>query len=48
VINLLLWNTAGQQEYERLRPLPYLQIDIVIICFSLVAPASLDQAILDP
>lgn len=39
-INLGLWDTAGQHEYERLRPLSYPHTDIFLICFSLVHPAS--------
>ena len=40
-INLGLWDTAGQEDYGRLRPLSYPQTDVFLICFSLVSPASL-------
>eukprot|EP00762_Andalucia_godoyi_P006306 ANDGO_05909.mRNA.1 Ras-related protein Rac1 len=40
-ISLGLWDTAGQEDYDRLRPLAYPGTDIFIVCFSLVAPASL-------
>ncbi|XP_029654792.1 GTP-binding protein RHO4-like [Octopus sinensis] len=31
---LSLWDTAGQEAYERLRPLSYSGADLVIICYS--------------
>ncbi|KAK8793052.1 hypothetical protein WA538_002563 [Blastocystis sp. DL] len=31
-----LWDTAGQEEYEQLRPLSYSDADIFIICYSIV------------
>lgn len=42
-INLGLWDTAGQEDYDRLRPLSYPQTDVFLICFSLVNPASLEN-----
>ncbi|GEQ70742.1 hypothetical protein JCM33374_g4421 [Metschnikowia sp. JCM 33374] len=39
-IKLGLWDTAGQSEYDRLRPLSYPQTEIFICCFSVVSPTS--------
>ena len=41
--NLSLWDTSGNEEYDRLRPLSYPQTQIVLLCFSLDNPASLDS-----
>lgn len=35
IIELALWDTAGQEEYERLRPLSYPDVDVLLVCFSL-------------
>jgi len=43
-INLGLWDTAGQEDYDRLRPLSYPQTDIFLICFSVVSPPSFENA----
>lgn len=39
-IKLGLWDTAGQAEYDRLRPLSYPQTEIFLCCFSVVLPES--------
>jgi Ras-related C3 botulinum toxin substrate 1 len=39
-INLGLWDTAGQEDYDRLRPLSYPQTDVFLVCFSIVSPTS--------
>lgn len=42
-ISLGLWDTAGQEEYDRLRPLSYPQTDVFLVCFSVVSPPSFDN-----
>ncbi|BAE63356.1 unnamed protein product [Aspergillus oryzae RIB40] len=37
-ISLGLWDTAGQEDYDRLRPLSYPQTDVFLICFSIWFP----------
>ena len=42
-INLGLWDTPGQEDYDRLRPLSYTKTDIFLACFSTISPDSLDN-----
>jgi len=42
VILLHLWDTAGQEDYDRLRPLSYPGADVVLLCFSTISQASYD------
>ncbi|CAG5116321.1 unnamed protein product [Candidula unifasciata] len=42
-VTMGLWDTAGQEEYDRLRPLSYPQTDVFLICFSLVSPTSFEN-----
>eukprot|EP00475_Leptophrys_vorax_P019009 TRINITY_DN2596_c0_g1_i1.p1 TRINITY_DN2596_c0_g1~~TRINITY_DN2596_c0_g1_i1.p1 ORF type:complete len:202 (-),score=32.31 TRINITY_DN2596_c0_g1_i1:53-658(-) len=40
-IRMSLWDTAGQDDYERLRPLSYTKADVVLICYAIDSPISL-------
>eukprot|EP00727_Mastigamoeba_balamuthi_P006303 m51a1_g2293 putative ras-related c3 botulinum toxin substrate 1 isoform x2 (258) ;mRNA; f:415564-418324 len=37
-VSLGLWDTAGSEEYDSLRPLSYPGTDVFLVCFSLVEP----------
>lgn len=40
---LTLWDTAGQEELKRLRPLCYPETDVFIVCYSITSPVSLEN-----
>mgnify|MGYP001227947970 CR=1 FL=1 len=39
-IEITLWDTAGQEEFDRLRLLSYPESDVIIICFSIIDESS--------
>ncbi|GAA5967296.1 hypothetical protein JCM8115_006097 [Rhodotorula mucilaginosa] len=43
IIEFALWDTAGQEEYDRLRPLSYPETDVLLICFAADYPVSLEN-----
>ncbi|EJU03901.1 hypothetical protein DACRYDRAFT_65013 [Dacryopinax primogenitus] len=42
-VELSLWDTAGQEEFDRLRSLSYAETHLVLLCFSVDNPASLEN-----
>jgi len=44
-VNLGLWDTAGSDEYNALRPLSYPGTDVFLICFSIFSPESFDSVL---
>ncbi|KAK9893197.1 hypothetical protein P389DRAFT_175759 [Cystobasidium minutum MCA 4210] len=44
-VQIVLWDTAGQEDYERLRPLSYYKAHIILIALSLDTPDGLDNVL---
>lgn len=44
-VELALWDTAGQEDYDRLRPLSYPDSNVILICFSIDSPDTLDNVL---
>lgn len=43
ICELGLWDSAGQEDYDRLRPLSYPNSDVILICFAIDSPHSFDN-----
>ncbi|KAJ3184398.1 aldehyde dehydrogenase 3, member A2 [Gaertneriomyces sp. JEL0708] len=43
IVELSLWDTAGQEDYDRLRPLSYPDTDVVLLTYSSVYPPSCEN-----
>ncbi|XP_059140866.1 LOW QUALITY PROTEIN: uncharacterized protein LOC131928765 [Physella acuta] len=44
-IYMSIWDTSGDVGYDRVRPLSYTECDLVIICFAIDKPESLDDVV---
>ena len=42
-MELALWDTAGQEDYDRLRPLSYPDTDVILLCFAINSRDSLEN-----
>lgn len=42
-MELSLWDTAGQEEFDRLRSLSYSDTHVIMLCFSIDSPATLEN-----
>lgn len=40
-----MWDTAGQEEYDRLRPLSYPETNVLFVCFAVDSPHSLENVL---
>lgn len=43
LVELALWDTAGQEDYDRLRPLSYPDTDVILMCFAIDSRDSLEN-----
>jgi len=42
-VSLGLWDTAGQEDYDKLRPLSYPMTDVFLVCFSIISKTSFEN-----
>ncbi|XP_053417092.1 rho-related GTP-binding protein RhoD isoform X3 [Nycticebus coucang] len=42
-VNLQVWDTAGQDDYDRLRPLFYPDASVLLLCFDVTSPHSFNN-----
>ena len=40
---MTLFDTAGQEDYDRLRPISYPDTNVFLVCFSVVRPTSFEN-----
>ncbi len=44
-IDLVVWDTAGQEDYDRLRPLAYGKTDVFLVCFRCVSQVLIHETL---
>ncbi|CAG5132345.1 unnamed protein product [Candidula unifasciata] len=44
-INMSVWDTSGDAGYDRVRPLSYNEADLVIICFAIDKPETMEEIV---
>uniref|UniRef100_A0A8D0H0F0 Uncharacterized protein n=1 Tax=Sphenodon punctatus TaxID=8508 RepID=A0A8D0H0F0_SPHPU len=42
-VQINLWDTAGQEDYDRLRPLSYSGTHVILMCYDVTNPSSFDN-----
>jgi len=42
-VELHIWDTSGIEDYDRIRPLSYPETDVVLVCFAIDRPGSLEN-----
>ncbi|XP_069485041.1 rho-related GTP-binding protein RhoD [Ambystoma mexicanum] len=45
-VEINLWDTAGQEDYDRLRPLSYTGANVILICYDVTNPGSFDNVLI--
>ncbi|XP_007900420.1 rho-related GTP-binding protein RhoF [Callorhinchus milii] len=46
IVTLTLYDTAGQEDYDRLRPLAYQDANVVLICYDVTNPTSYENVLI--
>lgn len=40
-----LWDTAGQEDYDNIRPMTYADTDVFLVCYAVDSPTSLENVV---
>lgn len=43
--SLGLWDTAGQEDYDNIRPMSYADADVFLVCYAINSPTSLENVV---